>query len=312
MRYFVGVTDYNWYDFLSARPDIDEVNFWQPSGGREFKALQPGELFLFKLHSPRNFIVGGGVFAHWSSLPVSLAWEAFGEKNGAASLEQMRTRLARYRHEAEDPRVDYPVGCILLEQPFFLRGSEWIPAPEDWKPNIVQGKGYDSSEGEGRRVWQQLTATMAATHVAEVSEWPYEPADVGERYGRPMIVAPRLGQGSFRVVVTDAYDRRCAVTGERTLPVLQAAHIKPYGLNGPHSPQNGLLLRSDLHTLLDCGYVTVTPDLRVKVSRRIREEYENGRDYYALDGQPVRLPSRADLAPSREYLEWHASNVFRG
>jgi putative restriction endonuclease len=312
MRYFVGVTDYDWYGFLSARPGIDEVNFWQPSGGREFKALQPGDLFLFKLHSPRNFIVGGGVFAHWSSLPVSLAWEAFGEKNGVASLEQMRTRLAKYRHEVEDPRVDHLVGCILLEQPFFLRGSEWIPAPEDWKPNIVQGKGYDSAKEEGHRVWQQLTAIMASTHVGEVSEWPHEPAEMSERYGKPMIVTPRLGQGSFRVVVTDAYDRRCAVTGERTLPVLQAAHIKPYGLNGPHSPQNGLLLRSDLHTLLDCGYVTVTPDLRVKVSRRIREEYENGRDYYALDGQPVRLPSRADLAPSREYLEWHASNVFRG
>ena len=67
-----------------------------------------------------------------------------------------------------------------------------------------------------------------------------------------------------------------------------------------------------MHTLLDCGYVTVTPDLKVKVSRRIREEYKNGRDYYAFDGRPVRLPSRAGLAPSREYLEWHASNVFRG
>jgi putative restriction endonuclease len=83
-------------------------------------------------------------------------------------------------------------------------------------------------------------------------------------------------------MVTDAYDRKCVVTGERTLPVLEAAHIKPYNLVGRHEISNGLLLRSDLHTLFDLGYMTVTPDdLRVRVSRRIHEEFENGREYYA-------------------------------
>lgn len=90
MRLWVGVTDFDWYRFLANRPELDEVNFWQPSGSVPFRALCPGELFLFKLHSPRNFIVGGGVFAHWSPLPVSLAWEAFGQKNGTASLAEMR------------------------------------------------------------------------------------------------------------------------------------------------------------------------------------------------------------------------------
>ena len=52
--------------------------------------------------------------------------------------------------------------------------------------------------------------------------------------GKPQIVLPRLGQGSFRIVVTDAYERRCALTGERTLPVLDAAHIKPYSVLHRH------------------------------------------------------------------------------
>ena len=69
------------------------------------------------------------------------------------------------------------------------------------------------------------------------------------RYGSASMVFPRLGQGSFRVLVTDAYGRQCAATGERTLPVLQAAHIHPYAVGGPHRVDNGLLLRSDLHTL---------------------------------------------------------------
>jgi putative restriction endonuclease len=71
---------------LSGLPGIDEVNFWQPGGGTPFRALESGEPFLFKLHSPHDYIVGGGFFAHSTSLPVSLAWEVFGEKNGKVHL----------------------------------------------------------------------------------------------------------------------------------------------------------------------------------------------------------------------------------
>lgn len=70
MRFWVGVTDGDWYRSLAAQPGIDEVNFWQPSGGREFRTLAPGDLFLFKLHAPVNAIVGGGVFAHETRGPA--------------------------------------------------------------------------------------------------------------------------------------------------------------------------------------------------------------------------------------------------
>ena len=118
MKAFVGVTDNDWFNFLAILPGIDEVNFWQPSGGRAFKTLQPGDSFLFKLHAPDNYIVGGGFFAHNSILPVSLAWTAFAEKNGAASLFEMRKRIEKYRRNIPSPE-DYHIGCILLEQPFF-------------------------------------------------------------------------------------------------------------------------------------------------------------------------------------------------
>ncbi|MEA4959811.1 MAG: hypothetical protein VB029_08895, partial [Anaerolineaceae bacterium] len=59
---YIGITDKLWFRTLSMQPGIDEVNFWLPSG-RSFKALNPGELFLFKLHYPEHFIVGGGIFA---------------------------------------------------------------------------------------------------------------------------------------------------------------------------------------------------------------------------------------------------------
>ena len=61
---YVAVTDRDWYRALRDRRDLDEVNFWQPGGNRQFRALQPGEPFLFKLHAPDNVIVGGGFFIH--------------------------------------------------------------------------------------------------------------------------------------------------------------------------------------------------------------------------------------------------------
>jgi putative restriction endonuclease len=99
---------------------------------------------------------------------------------------------------------------------------------------------------------------------------------------------------------------------EKTLPALEAAHIRPYGDGGAHEARNGLLLRRDIHSLFDAGYVTVTPDLRFEVSRRIREEFENGKHYYALQGQKIELPVRAGQRPDRNFLTWHNENCFRG
>jgi putative restriction endonuclease len=132
------------------------------------------------------------------------------------------------------------------------------------------------------------------------------------RWGEPALIHPRLGQGAFRIIVTDNYARRCAVTGERTLPALDAAHIRPYADHGEHEPSNGLLLRRDIHSLFDRGYVTVTPARRFEVSRRIRDEFENGRDYYAMHGTEIRVPDRSELQPDRNALRWHNENRFLG
>jgi hypothetical protein len=96
MNLFVGVTDYNWFQLHQSKSQLVEVNFWRPSPEASFKALNAGELFLFKLHSPRNFIVGGGFFTRFVHLPISISWEAFGEGNGVRSLAEMRERIAKY------------------------------------------------------------------------------------------------------------------------------------------------------------------------------------------------------------------------
>jgi putative restriction endonuclease len=291
MKLFVAVTDTEWFNQLSAlKPD--EVNFWKPSGA-SFRALSRGEPLLFKLHSPNNFIVGLGYFVSYSVLPASLAWNVFGEKNGAKSLYSLKERIRELREDDAGP--DPEIGCRVLTNPEFFPRDQWIPCPASFARNIVQGKGYSTDNAEGDWLWASVEQRIAA---------------VG-RYGSSVEVRSRLGQGAFRVLVTDAYHRRCAITGERTLPVLEAAHIMPFG-EGPTTTNNGLLLRADLHALYDNGLLTVTPEYKIAVSPSIHEEYGNGREYYALDGKPLLvLPHSAADQPRRDLLDWHTQNVYR-
>jgi putative restriction endonuclease len=312
MKLYVGVTDNDWFRFLRARPDLDEVNFWQPSGNRAFRLLGAGEPFLFKLHSPENFIVGGGFFVHFSIYPSSLAWEAFGPKNGAASFEEMRIRIARYRRQRAAPvleaREDYKVGCIILQDPFFFHERDWIEMPSDFHLNIVQGKSYDLAAGSGKALWD---AVLLRLHRQQIQ--PERVTDV-ERpvYGDPVLAKQRLGQGTFRVLVTDIYERRCAITREKALPALEAAHVQPVSEGGLHRIDNGLLLRSDVHRLFDAGYVTVTPDYRVQVSRRLRDDFHNGEQYLRLNGSAIWVPPSQADRPKRDLLEWHADTKYLG
>ncbi len=311
IRLVVAVTDGDWFETLRGMPLLDEVNFWAPSP-RSFKALRPGELFLFKLHAPNNVIAGGGIFAYANVLPSSLAWQAFGEANGAHDLHEMRTRISRYRNVDPNEQSDFEIGCRILTQPFFFDESEFITVPSTWSPNIVSLKSFSTSDSDGRALWDtvnsRLRHRLSTGMVAEPTEISSEEA----RYGKPQLVQPRLGQGAFRVLVTDIYERRCAVTRERTLPALDAAHIRPYSDGGFHEAKNGLLLRRDIHGLFDAGYVTVTPDLHFEVSRRVHEEFENGRVYYALHGKPIIVPRKVVDRPNTEELTWHNENCYRG
>lgn len=299
----VAVTDNDWFETLRRQAVLSEVNFWAPSAPN-FRALQPGELLLFKLHAPRNFIVGGGIFAYANTLPCSLAWEAFRESNGAQSAREMRRRIAKYRRLDPADRSDFAVGCRILTQPFFFEEVDWLPVPVSWSPNIVSFKTYNTGDPEGLALWEAVNDRWGRSPTAAFSDH--------DRFGAPQLIKPRLGQGAFRVLVTDIYDRRCAVTRERTLPALEAAHIRPYSEGGAHETQNGLLLRRDIHSLFDAGYVTVTPSLHFEVSRRIREEFENGRHYYEFHGSEIDSPLNPDMRPDSELLAWHNEHCFKG
>lgn len=306
MRFWLGVTDNAWFDFLS-RAGVDEVNFWQPSGRAPFVGLEPGSPFLFKLKRPYNHVAGGGTFVRFSTLPLSMAWEVFGVKNGAESrtvFEGMIRRLASNRN-ARDPEI----GCTVLTAPFFWPEENWIANPVAWSGNIVQGRYYDTEKSDGANLWASVQERF---RIPLASGLPTQVQEAGARYGKATLMKSRLGQGAFRVVVTDAYSRRCAIMGESTLPVLEASHIRPFAKSGSNEVSNGLLLRSDFHKLFDAGLVTVTPDLRVEVSPHIKEQWFNGKTYYRLHGKPLHnLPQDPADRPGEAFLSWHNENCFQ-
>lgn len=311
MKGWIANTHPGWFDFLAQRRFWPEVNFWLPSDYYAFRG-EHGSPFFFRLLSPRNAIGGFGYVQRYARLPEWLAWECFGEGNGAPTLEVMSARLAKIREKSDIQGGSEfkQIGCIILADAVFFPPDMWVRQPSDWKPNNLRYAGYSLLEGEGKRVWDEcLPAAVALGAGVTESVEPTEPA---ARWSDPVMVRRRLGQGAFRVAVTDAYSRACAVTGEHSLPALEASHIRPFAADGPHAVSNGLLLRSDLHRLFDRGYLTVHPDLRLVVGNRLKEHFENGRSYYPLKGQTIAIPARSSERPDRELLKWHNENVFLG
>ena len=306
LKGIIAITDRGWFDFLRGQPELDEANFWKPSSRRGVRAA-PFTPFLFKLRAPTNAICGFGYFARYSRLPAWLAWETFGRANGCASFREMQERIAAIRERIRYQEGSGPdkIGCVLIAQPVFFPESRWVPQPADWPARTQTDKSYSLVDGEGARVWRECL-----TVANDLERESGRVAERGPRYGDPHQVRPRLGQGIFRVSITEAYSGACAMTGEHSLPALEASHIRPFGDGGPNDVRNGLLLRADLHRLFDRGYLTVTPESRIEVSGRLRADYQNGKTYYPLHGEPLRLPADTAEQPAPEHLEWHNNNVF--
>ena len=294
-------------DKLRAQPELTEVNFWSPTAS-VFRSLREGELFLFKAKAPVNKIVGGGIFAHSNvmQLGCSVAWETFETRNGAQSYFEMRSRIARLRRVHPDDREDFQIGCRILTQPFFLDESDWLDPPASPGAQTsfdtrltphrpVKGSSSGRLSRTGSDASQSAALLRKRLSTARLSWW------------RLVWDRERFGSRSQTSTPASALSRgsgRCRPWRRRT--------FVPYADGGPHEVSNGLLLRRDLHRLFDTGYVTVNPSLRLEVSRSIREEFTNGRHYYAMHGSRIYVPDRPEERPNLDTLDWHNVNIFKG
>ncbi|MGL5207287.1 MAG: HNH endonuclease [Acidaminococcaceae bacterium] len=294
MKLYVGIIDFDLFQTLKEAK-CSEVNFWRPAGNTNFKALSRGEMFLFKLHSPYNLIVGGGFFQTFKFLPTSLAWEAFGIANGAHSCDAMLDRIYKYRKTGSGTEPDPEIGCVVLSSVFYFDEGDEIPVPADWSSKIVQGKLYSRTEPVGAALYEQAQMRLNKQEC---------------RYYQDTLLAPEIGFGHFKLLVMEAYKGRCAISGEQAAPVLRVAQIRPSRFGGLKDVSNGLLLRSDYCTLFERGYITVTPEYQVAVSERLLADFGEKSKYKELQGRSIILPENKEHWPSNSFLEWHNKRIF--
>ena len=310
MKGAVAITHAEWARHLRSLPQLDECNFWQPGGPKAVRLPELTPWFFKTNKAGGNQIIGFALLLKWLELSVRDAWMWFGSANGAPDEGQFRALLSSKRRVPIAPND--LIGCVLLLSPLFFPEEHWFPGPSDWAPNIVNYKYYDLRVGEGRRIWNccreraQLDFAPSATkHNLDV----LSEGGPASRFGAAQSLRPRLGQGTFRAALIDAYSGSCAVSRDHTTPALEAAHIQPYGDGGSHDTANGLLLRADIHRLYDRNLVTVTPEYRFEVSSRLAKDFSNGRAYYKMQGTRIVLPQNVRHWPDPQLLEWHASRL---
>lgn len=113
-------------------------------------------------------------------------------------------------------------------------------------------------------------------------------------------IVRRRGQPRFRQQLLDAYGNHCAISNCGVTDVLEASHIIPYLGAETNRTDNGLLLRSDLHTLFDSGLIAVDAQMSIILSPTIAQS-----EYGVFAGVRLRDPLSSTHRPSMDALRIH-------
>ena len=137
---------------------------------------------------------------------------------------------------------------MLLRNVSFFSPRDALRAPADFSPATQRGKHYDLDNLDtGHAVVEAITRYLDPG--ANVFDLEARRLAQEKTRGEARLIVQRVGQSAFKALVADAHHHRCALTGEKVRPILEAAHILPVSAGGEHRIDNGLLLRSDVHTL---------------------------------------------------------------
>jgi putative restriction endonuclease len=165
---------------------------------------------------------------------------------------------------------------------------------------------WESLAFESERSLLQMTSPAPVT-IVERTEFP-------EGKTRETIIRARVNQGFFRAAVMAAYGGSCCITGLSIPELLNASHIVPWSVDVKNrtNPQNGLCLNAFHDRAFDCGLLTVTPDLKVKLSPRLKRKMaEIGPRKFLRSYEGASITPPRHFAPSVDFLRYHNENVFR-
>lgn len=171
----------------------------------------------------------------------------------------------------------------------------WDEFSNDW-----EGLAFESE-----RLLQQMTGHPTQLF-AETKGFP-------EGKSRETLVRARVNQSFFRAAVLAAYGSKCCITGLPIPELLTATHIVPWvaDVKNRTNPRNGLCLNALHDRAFDCGLLTITTDLRVRLSPRLKK---NSADLafktflHRYENVPISSPRH--FGPSVEFLRYHNERVF--
>lgn len=131
---------------------------------------------------------------------------------------------------------------------------------------------------------------------------------------RESVVKVRVNQSFFRKAVLAAYNFQCCITGLEIPELLNASHIVPWSKDEENriNPRNGLCLNAIHDRAFDRGLLTITSDLKVRVSKSVKQKNVSKavQDFLLrYDGLEINKPSR--FSPELSFLKYHNENVFR-
>lgn len=311
-KIYLGITDTEWMNFIRNKQELgllgNKINFWTPST-IEFKALKPGELFLFKRHNRKakgenGEIVGGGYFVAFEKMSISDAWNHFRYGNGSETMQEMQEVIQSYR-DRNDINAGGEIGCIILERPFFLSREKWIDSPSDWGKSIVRGKTYSCDSEVGINLLSLIANNDEQIDSVQVIEDEIKANNLhGEE--KKAFIKVRVNQGVFRKKLLDKYDGCCLCKVENP-NFLVASHIKPWVYSKPNEKlddNNGFLLCPNHDALFDGGFISFKDDGSILISDEVSE----------IDRIFMNIKSDMHIeltAKNREYLKWHRDHIYR-
>lgn len=164
--------------------------------------------------------------------------------------------------------------------------------------------------------WEKLSfesEKLLAQLTGRIEELSDETKVFPEGKTRQAVIRTRVNQGFFRAAVLAAYGSSCCITGCSVTELLNASHIVPWSVDVKNrtNPRNGLCLNAIHDRAFDCGLLTVTPDLRVKISRKAKKKSSDVGTRELLlryDDASISLPRH--FAPEPEFLKYHNEYVF--
>lgn len=224
-----------------------------------------------------------------------------------------------FRKLSQDPEVDHQKVRVLgrkhdiknwveFKRHMFEEFRQFTRGLPDLQPAPASTKTIASTElsNDVIQVSDQQLIAKQEQQLAETGV--FAPGNL--RDARERIIAAivrRRGQPAFRRQLLRLYCSKCAISGCDVEAALDAAHIVPYRGPETNHPTNGLLLRTDLHTLFDLGLIAIeTKTMTVLIAPSLE-----GTCYQEYAGKRLNLPSDPATYPSLEALDQHRASTGR-